>query len=80
MLGEITPREMDEVVAFERLEPDPLWRIAEILKRGFTAMACSSEIQPDDFEPESLRKEETEPCLSPDQQVQMLRGMVPGID
>jgi len=80
MLLEITPQEMDEVVAFERLEPDPLWRIAEILKRGFTSMAWSSEIQPDDFEPAGLYRQEAELCLSPDQQVQMLRGVIPGMD
>ena len=36
MLDTVTPRQFDEWVAYERLEPDKLDRLREILLRGLT--------------------------------------------
>lgn len=96
MLSEIAPEEMNEVEAFEALEPDPLARIAEILKAGFTVislyLARGLEIDhktaPEDFEPgreidpylkPRKARPEREETLSPNHQVQLLRG-IPGFD
>jgi len=56
MTDAITPEVMDEWLAYESLDPDPLDRIAEILKRGF-AFLCTLQLtdektmDPADFEP-----------------------------
>lgn len=41
MLDGVTPKQFDEVVAFDRLEPDPDDRLREILLRGLLAL-CSA--------------------------------------
>jgi hypothetical protein len=52
MLAEIESRDFDEWMAFRRIEPDPLDRIAEILKIGFATLCAvnGAEIEPDKFE------------------------------
>ena len=79
MVAEITPHEMNEAIAFETIEPDPLHRIAEILKRMAAMLCMSDKATPDDFEPPELRPDEPEAAndkdgfASPDQQVRMIR-------
>ena len=53
MLDGMTPEEFDEWRAYRELEPDPLGRIAEILKLGFVAVcgAWGLNLTPDTFDP-----------------------------
>lgn len=50
MLDTLTPEQFGELEAADAVDPDPLERIAEILKMGFAA-TCLGKVKPDDFEP-----------------------------
>lgn len=63
LLDELTPGQFDEWLAWSRLEPDPVMRIAEILKLGFSAvcLAWGMEFDPeilDPLSPEKLAKKQ----------------------
>lgn len=53
MLDTLTPQEFDELMAADIVEPDPLERIAEILKLGFAMESAmwGGKLKPDIFEP-----------------------------
>ena len=53
ILGEIEPRQFDELVAFREIEPDPDDRLLGVCRRGFQAvlntMGC--EVEQKDLDP-----------------------------
>jgi hypothetical protein len=53
MLDEVSAEQFDEWLAFDRIEPDPLDRIREILKLGFSVLAAGhgARISPAEFDP-----------------------------
>jgi hypothetical protein len=53
MLDEMTPEEFDQWIAYRTIEPDPVERIAEILKRGLVAVTNSwgGKLEPDMLDP-----------------------------
>ena len=65
-LDTVEPQAFDKWVAFRQLEPDPLDRIAEILKLGFAAVvnAWGVDLRPEYFDP-SADKNETAKTVSP---------------
>jgi hypothetical protein len=80
MLDTLTPGEFNELMAADIVDPDPLDRIAEILKL-IGATQCVGDVKPDDFEPPRKvfrtdretqtevydSTEDTTPVLSPNQ-------------
>lgn len=82
-LDTIGPRQFDEHVAFDRMEPDELRRIRDILKLGFAAISggwCGAALEPDYFDPPAMQeKEKKQPEVSPNEAVatvKMLYGTV----
>ena len=47
MLDGLAPEDLDELAAFDKLEPDPLLRIVDVLKAGLTAIANAGGAQID---------------------------------
>jgi hypothetical protein len=79
MLSRFTPEQFDEIVAFRRIEPDPLRRIATILKLGLSAVAAvagfGAKIEPDDIDPDGKEEEQkTLPSMGPKEAAAALRG------
>jgi len=81
LLDELTPEELDWWIAYRELEPDPIDRIAEILKLGFTTLCrCwGGKVTPDDFEIRPTAKE-GEPTVGPRQARQMIEAITGDID
>lgn len=77
-LDRLDPRQFDEWVAFEQLEPDPLDRIREVLKLGFATLAGVSgfgaRIEPDELDPVT-RDQSKSKLMSPEQAAETLRGV-----
>lgn len=78
MLDQIEPRQFDEWVAWRRLNPDPVERIATILKLGLAASANAwgAAIEPDQLDPLNPTPDEA-PDMSPEQMAAAVRGCVP---
>lgn len=72
VLDSIEPKDMDEWIAFERIEPDLMETLIGVVKLGFMAVmgAWGAECTPDSFDPRKQKKKEEEIVdASPDQQV-----------
>lgn len=78
MLDELEPHQFDEWVAYRTLEPDPVERIVEILKRGFTALVLSwgGELDPDDLDPKDFSNDKRNEAMSPAQSAAMARQAI----
>jgi hypothetical protein len=89
MLAEMEPAEMDERIAAELVDGDPVERIATILKLGFAALCCpcGGTVNPELFDPprrltnssrpgtsRSVAASDREPILSPAQAAAMMHG------
>lgn len=61
MLDRIEPRQLDEWIAYFRLEPDELCRIREVLVQGLTALCIANgmKIEPEHIDP--ARAEDKKP-------------------
>lgn len=59
MLDEIEPREFNEWLAAEIVEPDPVCVLIEVMKLGFTAMCngWGGTFKPSDFDPTASEEE-----------------------
>jgi hypothetical protein len=77
MRDAMTPGEMDRWRAFRQLQPDPLERIAVILKLGFTAICNSwgAKLHPDDFEPAAEKKAKDD-VMTPNQAAALATSML----
>jgi len=77
-LDGLTPEQFDELVAFDQLEPEPLGRLIEIVKLGFTALARAwgMDIRPDDLDPVAKAEAAAAPGqdVTPEQGAQLLTG------
>lgn len=80
-LDQFTPDEFTELMASERLDPDPMERLCEILKIGFATILAglgAEDITPEAFEPSrsepAAKKSET---LSPNDFARMVGLFVP---
>jgi hypothetical protein len=53
MVKGLTPQQFDEWLAYRQIVPDPMDRLIEVCKRGFTllANAWGGKIEPDDLDP-----------------------------
>jgi hypothetical protein len=77
VLDSLTPSDMDEWVAFEEIEPDPMETLIEVVKLGFSTVmaAWGAEIAPDYFDPRKQDKQGGEVVdASPNQQVAFLKA------
>lgn len=76
MLDELTPRQFDEWVAYRTIEPDPIERICEILKRGFSVMASmgGGKMEPDEFDLKTC--DDGNEAMSPAQSAAMARQAI----
>lgn len=75
MLGEVEAAVFDEWVAYRSIEPDPLERIAEILKLGFAGLCTlwsKGRVDPEKFDPKP-RKDRP---LGPGQAAALVRSRV----
>ena len=75
MLDAVSPQQFDEWIAFRQIEPDPLDRLAEILKLGFAAIvnAWGGDATPGYFDPG--KEEATGSCLGPAQTEAIMRSV-----
>jgi len=56
MADSVTPEQFDEIVAYYSIEPDPLDRIREVLKRGLATVAKLSGMGHPDVDEAQLAK------------------------
>lgn len=75
MLDAIEPRQFDEWIAYDRIEPDPDKRLREILKRGFAALVTGwgGKTEPDNFDPPAAQEV---PTVGPAGARQLLGGLI----
>lgn len=77
MLDELTPRQFDEWIAYRTIEMDPVDRLIEILKRGFSVLSGAwggSGMEPDDFDPQP--NDDHDEAMSPAQSAAMARQAI----
>ena len=74
MLDTVSPRQFDEWVAFDQLEPPPIDRLRVIVRTGLLQLcrAWGSELTPEDLDP--WLKEEAAQEVKPDQAYNMLKA------
>ncbi len=85
VLDSIEPKDMDEWIAFDQIEPELMETLIGVVKRGFAAVmsAWGGEFKPDRFDPRKDKqddnaneKQDDEVVdASPDQQVAFLKMM-----
>ena len=78
MLDELEPRQFDEWIAYRTIEPDPVDRICEILKLGFSAMVSlgGGEMEPDAFDPKDFSDDKRNDAMSPAQSAAMAKQAI----
>lgn len=67
----LPPGGFREWMAYERLEPDPLETIINVLLLGFSALSVGAHVTPEMLDPRKQHEEER--TVSPREQVAMLR-------
>lgn len=70
----LPPGALLEWAAFERIEPDPLEVIIDVLRLGFAALSVGAHVSPDDLDPRRQKQEGGH--ASPNEMVAALRSQM----
>lgn len=81
LLDQVDPQDFDEWVAWSRVESDPVKRLIEVMKLGFSALCAAQglDLKPDHFDPEAQKDAADGQEMSPEQAAAMARAAVPGM-